>query len=99
MKSYFVYKLIPPRPTFAEDLNESEATIMRQHSSYWRSLLERGEVLIFGLVLAPSGGWGLAVVEAETAEDVSRLGDGDPAVRSGMMTFEVGAMPRAFVRS
>lgn len=42
---------------------------------------------------------GLAVVEAETVEDVRHLGDGDPAVQSGMITFEVGAMPRAFVRS
>lgn len=99
MKQYFVYKLIPPRPTFATDMKESEAAIMRQHSSYWRSLMDQGTVLIFGLVLAPSGGWGLAVVEAETAEDVRRLGADDPAVQTGMMSFEVGAMPRAFVRS
>lgn len=99
MKNYFVYKLIPPRPTFIADMSEAEAAIMRQHSRYWHSLLERGMVVVFGPVLDPSGGWGLAVVEAQTAHDVRSLGNDDPAVKSGMASFDVYTMPRAVVRA
>lgn len=99
MKSYFVCRLIPPPPTFVMDMTELGAAIMRQQSSHWRSLLEQGAVLIVGLVLAPSGGWGPEVVETETMQDVCRLSDDGPAVTSGLMSFEVGAMSRAFVRS
>jgi hypothetical protein len=34
-KKYFVLKLTPPRPTFAEDMTEEERTIMMQHAAYW----------------------------------------------------------------
>jgi uncharacterized protein YciI len=97
MRHYFVYKLIAPRSSFAHDMNESEAAIMRQHSGYWQSLLDLGDVLIFGQVLDPAGAWGLAVVGAETAEDVHLLGIADPAVQSGLMRFEVYPIPRAVV--
>ena len=33
--SYFVYKLIPPRPTFPVDITDAEAAIMQQHFAYW----------------------------------------------------------------
>lgn len=99
MKNHFVYKLIPPRPTFAMDMNDAERAIMRQHSEYWRDLLRQGKVLIFGPVLDPAGTWGLAVVEAETAEEARRLGAEDPAVTSRMASFEIYVMPQSVTRS
>ena len=53
---------------------------------------------MFGPVSDPSGGWGLAVVEAETEDEVRALGADDPAVTSGTATFEVMPMPVAIVR-
>jgi uncharacterized protein len=98
MADHFVYKLIAPRPTFPGDITAAEAEIMGRHSIYWRALLEEGRVVVFGPVADPAGAWGLAVVTAATADEVRALGAEDPAVASGMTTFEVYPMPTSVVR-
>ena len=95
----FLYKLIPPRPTFAVDMSQTEAGIMAQHVEYWGGLTDRGTAVAFGPVADPAGAWGLAIVEAVSEEAVRTLGLEDPAVTSGMSTFEVYPMPDALVRS
>lgn len=95
---YFVYKLIAPRPAFPADISADEAEIMRRHGEYWACLLSRGNAVMFGQVLDPAGCWGLAVVEAGSIEQVHALGADDPAVSTGLMTFEVLAMPFASAR-
>lgn len=97
--NYFVYKLIPPRPTFATDMTDGEAAIMSQHGDYWQELLGKGRVVVFGPVDDPSGSWGLAVVEAKTEQEVRALGADDPAVKSGMCTFDVFPMLVASIRA
>ena len=96
--NHFLYKLIPPRPTFDKDMSETEAAIMGRHVAYWQRLTERGSAIVFGPVSDPAGAWGLAVVEADTNEQVRALGDADPAVVSGLARFEVCALPGAIVR-
>lgn len=96
--SLFVYKLIPPRPTFDTDMSEAEAAVMGQHIAYWQDLLERGRVIVFGPVSDPAGAWGLGVVDAETEDGARALGVDDPAVTSGLATFAVYPMPGAIVR-
>jgi uncharacterized protein len=96
--SHFVYKLVPPRPTFDTDMSDDEAATMGRHAEYWQERLADGRVVVFGPVSDPSGSWGLAVVEAETEDEVRALGAEDPAVQSGMCTFEVLPMPVAIVR-
>ena len=96
--AHFVYKLIPPRPTFALDMTGDEQAIMGQHAGYWKELLDQGRVVVFGAVLDPSGAWGLAVVEADSPEAVRALGDGDPAVVSQMCTYDVFPMVGPVVR-
>jgi uncharacterized protein len=93
--SHFLYKLIPPRPTFDQDMDEAEATIMGEHVTYWRAQTERGTAIVFGAVADPDGVWGLAVVDAESEEDVRTIGLRDPAVASQLAHFEVYAMPGA----
>jgi uncharacterized protein YciI len=93
--NYFAYRLIPPRPTFAADLSDTEAATMGEHVAYWQQHLEAGRVLIFGPVADPAGSWGLAVVAADDEDEVRTLGKSDPAVTSGMCTFEILAMPGA----
>jgi uncharacterized protein len=97
--SYFVYKLIPPRPTFDTDMSDDEAAVMGRHADYWQDLLAGGRVIVFGPVSDPSGSWGLAVVEAETEHEVRALAADDPAVKTGMATFDVLPMPVAVVRT
>ena len=96
--SHFLYKLVAPRPTFAHDMSQEEAAIMTEHAAYWQRLLDEGPVIVFGPVLEPETTWGLAVVEAPDEEAVRALGAADPAVRSGMATFEVARMPATSVR-
>jgi uncharacterized protein len=96
--NHFVYKLIPPRPTFDRDMSESEAAIMYQHVGYWQQLLEQGKAVAFGPVGDPAGAWGLAVVEAESEHEARALSADDPAISSSMCTVEIHPMPGAIVR-
>ena len=42
---HFVYKLVPPRPTFALDMDETEAELMGRHAAYWRDQLDQRKVI------------------------------------------------------
>ena len=95
---HYLYKLIPPRPTFAADMSDVEAAVMAEHATYWSALVAAGRVVAFGPVLDPMGVWGLAIVEADDEAAVHRMGTEDPAVTSKMATFDVYPMPSAVVR-
>ena len=96
--SHFVYRLVPPRPTFGPDtMTEQEAATMADHGAYWSTLVDDGTALVFGPVLDPAGTWGLAVVEADDASDVVAIRDRDPAVASGLCTAEILPMAVAIV--
>ena len=97
-RNHFVYKLVPPRPTFAADMTEAEQAIMGEHAAYWTNLFEDGRVVVFGVVMERTGAWGLAVVEAETEDDVGAIGRDDPAVKAHLCTFDIGVMPSPSVR-
>jgi uncharacterized protein YciI len=97
--SFFVYKLIPPRPTFgADDMTEAEAAIMGDHAAYWSQHLANGIAVVFGPVTDPAGNWGLAVVQTDTETEAHALRDSDPAVTSGLATVEIYPMPVAVAR-
>lgn len=96
---FFVYKLIPPRPSFAADMSEAEREVMGAHGAYWRGLLDTRVAVVYGPVLDPAGVWGLAVVEAGSADDVRALGAADPAVSSGVASFDVFPMMGASARA
>ena len=96
---HYLYRLVPPRPTFPADMTEFEAGAMAQHFGYWQHLVDEGIAAVYGPVADPAGTWGLAVVRADREDDVRVLGSRDPAVSSGVATFEVFAMPDAVVGS
>ena len=98
-KNYFVYKLIPPRPSFAIDHTDTEAAVMAEHIAYWTALRDQGTAVAFGPVLDPAGAWGLAVVEADGDDQVDRIRADNPAVRTNTATVEVYPMPGAVVRT
>lgn len=93
-----VYKLLPPRPTFAFDMTESEQGIMGDHAAYWTGLFEQGFVVVFGVVIEQAGAWGLAVIEARDEDELRAIASRDPAVQSGLCTYEIGVMPLASIR-
>jgi uncharacterized protein YciI len=96
--STFVFRLVSPRPTFAVDMTEEERTVMERHAAYWQSLIDSGQMVIFGPVLDTTGSWGLGVVEAEDEDELRAFAAGDPAVTSGTAGMEIGKMLAGFVR-
>ena len=55
----FLHRLLPPRPTFAQDMSPAEAEVMERPVGYWQDLLERELAVAFGPVLHPEEPWGL----------------------------------------
>jgi uncharacterized protein YndB with AHSA1/START domain len=80
--SFFLCRLLAPRPTFAHDMNADERALMGEHARYWRQHMSEGRVIVFGPVADPSGPWGLGVVRAADLAAARAFADGDPAVRS-----------------
>jgi uncharacterized protein len=81
MKKHFFLKLVPSRPTFAQDMSDEERTIMVQHAAYLTSLMHQGKVRVFGPVFDPAGAYGMGVVEADSEEEVHALIAKDPAAQ------------------
>ena len=98
-QAYFLYKLIPPRPTFDEDMTEEEGAVMGEHVSYWGRLIEDGTAIVFGPVGDPEGVWGLGVLTVADEDAAQAIGRSDPAVLSGVASFAVHPMPATIVGS
>lgn len=99
-KRYFLCRLIPPRPTFAQDMSAEEADMMKRHAVYWTELLARGSAIVFGPVGDPAGVWGMVVVRAADEAEVKALTAADPAIAAGRgLRFEVLPMLRAVTRA
>lgn len=88
----FLYRLLPPRPTFAQDMSPEEAGVMERHVAYWQDLLNRDVALAFGPVLHPEEPWGLGLLALDAEHAARAIGDNDPALQSGTCTYEVVPM-------
>jgi uncharacterized protein YciI len=97
--SHFVFKLIPPRPTFGLDMSGEERATMGAHVAYWSARMEEGKIILFGPVQGRDGFWGLGVIVADSEVEARALGDADPAVTSGMATYEIEPMLSTVVPS
>src|SRR5262245_29446465 len=89
---HFFLKLIPPRPTFPTDMNETERAAMQRHAAYLAELIEKGAGIAFGPVFDPAGVFGMGIVEAEDEAAARALTDKDPAVTSGVGRYEIFPM-------
>jgi len=89
-KKHFLLKLIPPRPTFAQDMTTEERKIMMEHTVYLRGYMEQGVALVYGPVLDPKGAYGLGIVEVDDIEQVKELVRNDPAAK--INTYEIYPM-------
>jgi uncharacterized protein YndB with AHSA1/START domain len=93
---FFLCRLLPPRPTFAQDMTAEEATVMRDHAAYWADRLHEGTAIVFGPVADPKGGWGLGVIRVADEAAVHALEAGDPAIQSKRgFHYEILPMPGA----
>jgi uncharacterized protein len=92
----FLYRLLPPRPSFAQDMSPEEAEAMERHVAYWQDLLDREVALAFGPVLDPDDPWGLGLLSLDDEDAARRIGERDPAVQSGTCTYEL--LPMQLVR-
>jgi uncharacterized protein len=86
-RKHFYARLLPPRATFAADMNEAERSHMREHVAYFDQLFARGKVLSYGRVNDPAYGFGMAILEAEDEAEAKRILEDDPTVRSGLNKF------------
>lgn len=96
---YFLYKLIPPRSTFAKDMTREEKNLMDEHFAYWSNLMDRWCVIAFGPVEDSTGGYGIAILEADNDTDIEALGHNDPMIKAGAgFHFEICPMPQVVLR-
>jgi uncharacterized protein YciI len=84
-KKYYALRLLPPRPTFSQDMTPEERAVMMQHVAYWRALMAQDKVIVFGPVLDPKGAYGLGVIAAENEDEVKAFIAGDPAVKINLV--------------
>jgi len=99
VKQHYFFKLIPPRPTFPQDITDEERRLMDEHSRYYQEHFAAGRLLLYGPVLAPGGAFGLAVLEVDSEAEARQFGDGDPSVRAGLNRFEFYPMHVAGARA
>jgi uncharacterized protein len=92
----FLYRLLPPRPTFAQEMSAEESAVMEHHVAYWQNLLNQDVALAFGPVLGPEDPWGLGLLDLDDEQAARAVGDEDPAVESGTCTYKL--VPMELVR-
>ena len=95
-----LYRLIPPRPTFALDMTPEEAKVMDEHALYWRQFAASGKVLVVGPVADPEGTFGIAIIVGKEGEDLDPLCKADPAIKSGLgFSYKLHLMPKFILSS
>jgi uncharacterized protein YciI len=80
---HYLCKLRPPRPTFMDDMTPDERLLMRAHREYWTPRVETGVVVAMGPVVDPEGGYGVAIVEAASADALEAMLAADPVMTAG----------------
>src|ERR1035441_8463302 len=79
-KQHYYFKLIPPRPSFPQDITSEERALMDQHSVYFRQHFDLGNLLLYGPVMAPKGAFGVGILEVADEAEARRFGENDPSV-------------------
>jgi uncharacterized protein len=89
---YYVFRLLPSRPTFHLDMTDEERATMTRHAAYWQQKTDAGDVVVYGPVLVEGTSWGLGVFAASSPDEARTIIENDPAIASGVATYELGAM-------
>jgi uncharacterized protein YciI len=83
----FIYFIRPHKENFAETMTEEEGNIMGTHFLYLQDLLNAGKLILAGPEL--TGKFGIAVIEAESEDEAKEIMLNDPAVKSGIVKYEL----------
>lgn len=81
---FWLFRLVPPRPTFPADMTPGEGQAMGDHATHLARHAAEGTVIVAGPVADPKGTWGLAVIELPPDADPIAFGESDPVVRAGL---------------
>jgi uncharacterized protein len=96
---YFLYKLLPPRPTFPQDMTEAEGELMQEHFNYWKTLVDKRIAVIFGPVADPRDIYGLVIIETEEESIAQDIRVNDPVIKNDAgFRSEIHLMPEVIVR-
>ncbi|WLD91780.1 YciI family protein [Alkalihalobacillus sp. AL-G] len=79
----YLYKLIPNRDGFINDVTKEEEAVLEEHFAYIENLLKTGELVLAGPCL--DGSLGVVILRVDTYERAEELMNGDPAVVNGIM--------------
>lgn len=88
----FFARLLPPRPTFAEDMTPAELTLMQQHAAYWAEQFKTGKVLLLGPVMDPKGAFGIWILQTASEAEARTMIEGDPTIKAGLNHYELAPM-------
>jgi uncharacterized protein YciI len=91
-KQQFFFRLIPPRPTFPQDMDERERALMSEHAAYMPRFFDTGEVMAYGPVLDPEQSFGIALLEMADQAEAEPFAQGDPGVKAGMNRYTIAPM-------
>ena len=95
---YYVFKLKGPRADFATTMTPAELTLMQSHAAHLKSLMGKGQVVVFGPVLDPAGVYGLAVVRLPEGVAPETIWRDDPVITSQLgFSYQVAPMLNAVV--
>ena len=99
-KKHFFIKLFAPRPTFSQDMTETEREMMMKHIAYWQALTLKRTSIVYGPVFDPAGPYGMGIVEVDSEADAQDLMLNDPTIQSNTnFSFEIAPMRIGLMRS
>lgn len=94
--SYFLFRLIPPRPTFPGDMTAEEREVMGQHLGYCKKQLAEGTAIVYGPVADNGRTWGLGVLRVKDEAQARAICDGDPVIAAKRgFSYELAPMLNA----
>ena len=85
--AHYIYIIKTVRKDFAERDDEEEQKIIAEHFEYLKELLNRKILLLAGPALNKR--FGIAIYEADSAEEAQKILDNDPAVINRVFTGEI----------
>jgi hypothetical protein len=97
--NYYLYRMIPRRPSFMTDMSPDAGATMDEHFEYWAGVIAQRKVVAYGQGGGghPAGAYGIAVLEVAYEREARQLVADDPAAKSGFGS-ELHPMPDTVVR-
>jgi uncharacterized protein len=92
MSQLYFLRLLPPRPTFVQDMTDSERALMGEHAAYARTVFESGKLLAYGPVFDPEGSFGMAILQVDNDDELESFIANDPTILAGLNRYTYAPM-------